>query len=45
MFNTPGEDANQTKRKAPLPAREAEFIGQMMGGVDTTKFVAADYDL
>jgi len=28
-----------------IPASEAEFIGQMMGEVDTTKFVAADYDL
>jgi methanol--5-hydroxybenzimidazolylcobamide Co-methyltransferase len=28
-----------------IPATEAEFIGQMMGEVDTTKFVAADYDL
>lgn len=28
-----------------LPAREEDFIGQMMGLVDTTKFVAADYSL
>jgi methanol--5-hydroxybenzimidazolylcobamide Co-methyltransferase len=28
-----------------LPDREAEFIGQMMGQVDTTKFVAADYGI
>jgi methanol--5-hydroxybenzimidazolylcobamide Co-methyltransferase len=28
-----------------IPASEAEFIGQMMGAVDTTRFVAQDYDL
>jgi methanol--5-hydroxybenzimidazolylcobamide Co-methyltransferase len=28
-----------------IPANEAEFIGEMMGAVDTTKFVAVDYDL
>jgi len=28
-----------------LPATENEFIGEMMGQVDTTKFVAQDYDL
>jgi methanol--5-hydroxybenzimidazolylcobamide Co-methyltransferase len=28
-----------------LPAKESEFINQMMGEVDTTKFVAADYEL
>ncbi len=28
-----------------LPAKESEFIDQMMGEVDTTKFVAADYEL
>jgi hypothetical protein len=28
-----------------LPAHEDEFINQMMGVVDTTKFVAADYGL
>jgi len=28
-----------------LPADEGVFIDQMMGLVDTTKFVAADYDL
>ena len=28
-----------------IPASEAEFIGEMMGTVDTTRFVAADYDL
>ena len=27
-----------------LPARESEFIAQMMAEVDTTKFVAADYE-
>jgi len=28
-----------------IPTDEAAFIGEMMGTVDTTKFVAADYDL
>jgi len=28
-----------------LPASETEFIGEMMSQVDTTKFVAADYEL
>jgi len=28
-----------------IPACEAEFIGEMMCLVDTTKLVAADYDL
>ncbi len=28
-----------------IPDDEAEFIGEMMGCVDTTRFVAADYDL
>lgn len=28
-----------------LPAREGDFINQMMGIVDTTKFVAQDYEL
>jgi methanol--5-hydroxybenzimidazolylcobamide Co-methyltransferase len=28
-----------------LPATEAGFIGEMMGEVDTTKFMAKDYDL
>lgn len=28
-----------------LPAKEAEFIHAMMGEVDTTKFVAADYEI
>ncbi len=28
-----------------LPANEADFIGQMMARVDTSKFVAADYEL
>ena len=28
-----------------IPESEAEFIGEMMGSVDTTKFVTADYDL
>jgi len=28
-----------------LPATEMEFIGEMMGEVDTTKFVAADYGI
>jgi len=28
-----------------LPASEAEFIGEMMSQVDTTKFVAADYEV
>ena len=28
-----------------MPAKEAEFIGEMMGEVDTTKFVANDYEL
>ena len=28
-----------------IPASEAEFIGEMMGAVDTTRFVAADYGL
>jgi methanol--5-hydroxybenzimidazolylcobamide Co-methyltransferase len=28
-----------------LPATEGEFLSQMMGQVDTTKFVPADYDL
>ena len=28
-----------------IPANESEFIGEMMGVVDTTRFVAGDYDL
>jgi hypothetical protein len=28
-----------------IPSNEAEFIGEMMGVVDTAKFVAADYGL
>jgi hypothetical protein len=28
-----------------LPAREEEFIGEMMAEVDTSKFVAADYGI
>jgi hypothetical protein len=28
-----------------IPSNEAEFIGEMMGQVDTTKFIAADYNL
>jgi methanol--5-hydroxybenzimidazolylcobamide Co-methyltransferase len=28
-----------------LPAKEAEFIDEMMAEVDTTKFVAADYEI
>jgi len=28
-----------------LPEKEAEFIDEMMGQVDTTKFVAADYEI
>jgi hypothetical protein len=28
-----------------LPTSEAEFISEMMGQVDTSKFVAADYEL
>ena len=28
-----------------IPENESEFICEMMGGVDTTKFVPADYDL
>ncbi len=28
-----------------LPAKETQFIDEMMGQVDTTKFVAADYEL
>jgi hypothetical protein len=28
-----------------LPATEIEFINEMMGQVDTTKFVAADYEI
>ncbi|MHB1305804.1 MAG: methyltransferase MtaB domain-containing protein [Limisphaerales bacterium] len=28
-----------------VPGNEAAFIGQMMGEVDTTKFVAADYEV
>ncbi len=28
-----------------LPGQEVEFIGQMMGRVDTSKFVAADYGI
>ena len=28
-----------------LPTTESEFINQMMGVVDTTKFVARDYGL
>jgi hypothetical protein len=28
-----------------LPSREDEFIGTMMAEVDTTKFIAADYEL
>ncbi len=28
-----------------MPSTETEFISEMMGEVDTTKFVAADYDL
>ena len=28
-----------------LPAKESEFIDVMMGQVDTTKFIAADYGI
>jgi methanol---5-hydroxybenzimidazolylcobamide Co-methyltransferase len=28
-----------------LPAKEAEFIDEMMAEVDTRKFVAADYEI
>ena len=28
-----------------LPAKEPEFIDEMMAEVDTTKFVAADYEI
>ena len=28
-----------------LPEKEAQFIDEMMGQVDTTKFVAADYEI
>lgn len=28
-----------------IPSSEAEFIGEMMGQVDTTKFVAGDYEI
>lgn len=28
-----------------IPRNESEFIGEMMGSVDTAKFVPADYDL
>jgi methanol--5-hydroxybenzimidazolylcobamide Co-methyltransferase len=28
-----------------IPSNETEFIGEMMGQVDTTKFIAADYNL
>jgi hypothetical protein len=28
-----------------LPATENEFVSQMMGLVDTTKFVPADYEV
>ncbi|HXR03583.1 MAG TPA: methyltransferase MtaB domain-containing protein [Verrucomicrobiae bacterium] len=28
-----------------IPANESEFIGEMMGAVDATKFVAGDYNL
>ena len=28
-----------------LPSKESEFIGEMMGEVDTTKFVAKDYEV
>jgi len=28
-----------------LPAQESEFIDEMMAEVDTTKFVAADYEI
>jgi hypothetical protein len=28
-----------------IPSDEATFIGEIMGEVDTTKFIAADYDL
>jgi hypothetical protein len=28
-----------------LPAKETEFISEMMAEVDTTKFVAADYGI
>ena len=28
-----------------VPAKESEFIGEMMAEVDTTKFVAADYEI
>ena len=27
-----------------IPANESEFIGEMMGLVDTARFVAGDYD-
>ena len=28
-----------------MPAQETEFIDEMMAEVDTTKFVAADYEI
>ena len=28
-----------------LPADESTFVTQMLGEVDTTKFVAADYEI
>ena len=28
-----------------IPANESEFIGEMMGAVDTARFVAGDYEL
>jgi hypothetical protein len=28
-----------------LPASESEFVDQMMARVDTTKFVAEDYEI
>jgi methanol--5-hydroxybenzimidazolylcobamide Co-methyltransferase len=28
-----------------IPSREAEFVGEMMGRLDVTRFVPADYDL
>jgi hypothetical protein len=33
------------KAAEALPAKETEFITEMMAEVDTTKFVAADYEI
>jgi methanol---5-hydroxybenzimidazolylcobamide Co-methyltransferase len=40
----PWLDRLQTTLEA-LPATETEFIGQMMGEVDTSRFVASDYEI